>query len=360
MRSRSVQTMSAKDFMDSLNGAYQDIHDSASKKDKDEIEKKEKDNADTLSDNSGNSLEYLKGKFNEISASKISKSSRIEDDLRSTIRYLCLNFLLMLLIGKGDRSYLDENIMSNMGSDFLNQNGFSEGGIQFQRITDSETIEHYEGEFEGTTFSANGVIKTSDGREIDFGIDLTMSRSFEKYTRETGTYESFGMRLMDPLVINLDTCAAEVSDQKFYFDIDSDGIADEMTTLSSNSGFLALDLNEDGEINNGSELFGTKSGDGFRDLMAYDKDGNGWIDEADEVFEKLKVFCINDDGSTSQYSLKDKGVGAIYLGSRETEFSVTNEQNRVNAQIRKTGMFLYESGSVGTIQHVDLAVELGA
>ena len=41
----------------------------------------------------------------------------------------------------------------------------------------------------------------------------------------------------------------------------------------------ALDINEDGKINDGKELFGTASGNGFGDLAAYDQDNNGWIDE---------------------------------------------------------------------------------
>ena len=133
-----------------------------------------------------------------------------------------------------------------------------------------------------------------------------------------------------------------------------------ISKLGSGSGFLALDLNEDGEINDGSELFGTKSGDGFKDLSKYDKDGNGWIDEADDVFDKLKVMCLNEDGTQSLYTLKEKNVGAIYLGNKSTEFSVTNQENNLNALVRKTGVFLYESGAVGSVQHVDLAVELGA
>lgn len=42
---------------------------------------------------------------------------------------------------------------------------------------------------------------------------------------------------------------------------------------------LSLDQNGNGEIDNGTELFGTKSGDGFADLARYDLDYNGWIDE---------------------------------------------------------------------------------
>ena len=37
------------------------------------------------------------------------------------------------------------------------------------------------------------------------------------------------------------------------------------------------------------KLFGTSSGDGFKDLAEYDEDGNGWIDENDSIFNRLKV-----------------------------------------------------------------------
>ncbi len=80
-----------------------------------------------------------------------------------------------------------------------------------------------------------------------------MSRSFYE---ETSLLVDMGsVRLTDPLVINLDTEAASVSDQKFYFDLDADGHAEQISFLNSGSGFLALDKNGDGVINDGSELF---------------------------------------------------------------------------------------------------------
>ena len=44
--------------------------------------------------------------------------------------------------------------------------------------------------------------------------------------------------------------------------------------MLNGSGYLALDKNGDGTINDGSELFGTRNGDGFADLAQYDEDGN--------------------------------------------------------------------------------------
>ena len=209
-------------------------------------------------------------------------------------------------------------------------------------------------ETEETSFSTTGKVRCADGREIDFNIDLYMSRSFSQYIEEEFTISPVEA-LCDPLVINLEGGIAEVSDTKIRFDLDADGIVDEVSRLDPGSGYLALDKNGDGRINDGSELFGTKSGDGFSDLAAYDRDGNGWIDEADPIFEKLKIWITDENGIERLYSLKDKGVGAIYLGNADTSFDLKSADNVTNARIRKTGVFLYENGMAGTMQHLDLA-----
>ena len=209
-------------------------------------------------------------------------------------------------------------------------------------------------EVENTAFSTNGVARTADGREISFNVELEMSRSFMAVNE---SYVQSIEILRDPLVINLGSEVASLSDQKFYFDIDADGKMDEISYLEGNSGFLALDKNNDGEINDGSELFGTKSGDGFKDLAMYDEDGNGWIDEADSVFDNLKIWTKNSDGTDSLIAIGKAGVGAIYLGSATTQFSINSlDDNSTNGVIKKTGVFLKENGSVGTIQHIDLAI----
>lgn len=209
-------------------------------------------------------------------------------------------------------------------------------------------------EQERVLFSATGLVHTADGREIEFGVDLNMSRGFAGAFFESSDTQ---VVLTDPLVINLDSASASVSDMSFYFDLDADGKEEEVSSLGSGSGFLAYDKNHDGKINDGSELFGTKSGDGFKDLEAYDEDGNGWIDENDKIFNHLKVWVKNEDGTDRLLDLKEANVGAIHLGNADTQFHL-NEQgtNKTQAVIQKTGVFLKETGEVGTVQHVDLAV----
>lgn len=209
-------------------------------------------------------------------------------------------------------------------------------------------------EAEATSFQGSGVVKTADGREITFGISLEMSRSFYQ------KYESFVQEdyiVTDPLMINLDSNVGSVSDQKFMFDLDADGKEELISFAGLGSGFLTLDKNGDGVINDGNELFGTKSGNGFADLAEYDKDGNNWIDESDDVFKDLKVWTKDENGEDKLLSLKEAGIGAIYLGSTSTEFSLKDkETNQTDGIIRRTGVYLKESGEAGTVQHVDLAM----
>lgn len=218
-----------------------------------------------------------------------------------------------------------------------------------------ETTDTFTTEEEATTFGATGTVVTSDGRHIDFDMELSLSRSF---TQETGMswMESGGGFSTDPLVINYDTPATELSTQKFFFDLDSDGQEEMISRPGYGSGFLALDKNNDGKINDGSELFGTKSGDGFKDLSTYDSDGNGWIDENDEVFNKLRIWTQDEAGNDELIDLRSADIGAIFLGNASTDYSLNDSLNRTHGQIRKTGIFLHESsGLAGTLNHVDLA-----
>lgn len=95
-----------------------------------------------------------------------------------------------------------------------------------------------------------------------------------------------------------------------------DGKAESLYGLGTSSGYLAIDNNADGRINDGSELFGTRSGNGFADLAKLDSDGNHWLDEADTGFNSLRIWQRDAAGQDTLSSLRDKGIGALYLGSR--------------------------------------------
>ncbi|WP_312095528.1 hypothetical protein [Aminipila sp.] len=210
-------------------------------------------------------------------------------------------------------------------------------------------------ESESTSFSSVGIAKTSDGRELNFGINVEMSRSFMEYTKLQWSEQ---VVMTDPLVINLSSNPVGLSDQKFCFDIDSDGKEDSISYLNQGSGYLALDRNSDGKINDGNELFGAKTGNGFAELSAYDTDKNGWIDENDEIYSKLKVWLKVEDGTDRLMDLKTADIGAIFLGSCQTDFTLKSAASgQTNGQIRRTGFYLKESsGMAESVQQIDVSV----
>lgn len=205
-------------------------------------------------------------------------------------------------------------------------------------------------EKEMMSFSSTGSVKTEDGQTIDISVSLNMTREF--YTSQSLNIRQ-GDALKDPLVINFGGTAAQLTQRDFYFDIDADGEKDQISFVTPDSGFLALDKNGDQEINDGSELFGALTGDGFGELSVHDTDQNGWIDENDPIYDKLRIW-VREGGESKLAALGQVGVGAIYLGHIETPFTIKDEQNQMQGQVRSTGTFLHEDGKAGTIQQIDL------
>jgi hypothetical protein len=203
-------------------------------------------------------------------------------------------------------------------------------------------------ELERTSFRADGVVRTADGREIRFelGVELTRLEHWETHA---------SLRLgdavkKDPLVVNFGGSAAQLTDFAFRFDLDADGTTEEIASVGSGSGFLVLDRNGDGLATDGGELFGPATGEGFSELAAYDADGNGWIDEADPVFAQLRLWTPDENGRGPLVGLVEAGVGALHLGSASTPFDLGG------GELRSTGVFLHEDGRAGTVQQVDLYV----
>lgn len=211
----------------------------------------------------------------------------------------------------------------------------------------------YTRETEKLSFSSKGTVKTSDGKEINFNLNFAVSREF---VENKSLSIRAGDALLDPLVINFKNSSAALGDRNYSFDLDCDGKNDNIAFTGSGSGFLALDLNNNNNIDNGSELFGPQTGNGFSELSKYDGDSNGWIDESDEIYSKLRIWTLDDKGEKTLLALGQAGVGAIYLGNVQTQFGLKTGTNETLGQIQKTGIFLKETGEAGTIQHVDLAI----
>ena len=220
--------------------------------------------------------------------------------------------------------------------------------IRYDTITQqrqSMSYEYYQ--HEALDLSMKGFVQT-DTQKIQLDINLSFSSSYMKKAHMLKT------QFYDPLVINFDGEVPALDTKKFSFDIDSDGESDQISLLKKGNGFLALDKNENGKIDNGTELFGAHNGNGFYDLKRYDSDNNGWIDENDPILDGLRIW-IKDDNEDKLVALGELGIGALYLGFTQNSFHLRAEDNEILGKISSNGLYLNEDGTSGLLSQIDLA-----
>ena len=208
-------------------------------------------------------------------------------------------------------------------------------------------------ESESIQFNSGGTVTTSNGKTISFSLEFNMSRSY--YQQKNVSIRMGDAAKVDPLVVVMNGGAPALSRNRVDFDLDTDGSLDKIAFATGGSGFLALDRNEDGAINDGRELFGPQSGNGFSELRAFDLDHNGWIDEADDVFGRLSILTLSESGEKTLVKLADSGIGAIYLQEVSSPFDIKDTEDEYG-QIRSTSVYLRENGTAGTIHHIDLSL----
>lgn len=212
-------------------------------------------------------------------------------------------------------------------------------------------------EQEAGQFSAQGQFITDTGETITIAMSHYSERQF--YIENRVEMKVGEVEVTDPLVLNLGNqnhFGLNLTQDKVDFDVDSDGKTDNIHFATGTSGFLAIDNNKNGKIDDGSELFGALTGDGFSELAKFDKDGNQFIDEGDDVFSKLMFYQKDPQGNDIIIPISELGVGALYLGNTATPFDVKDRDNQLQASVRASSFFLFEDGRSGTLQQIDLAV----
>ena len=291
-----------------------------------------------------------KGGFNELLGQRIARSRNIADETGSTVR-----------IGEDFLAYSTSAVRTcpNTTNPVINpydaNGGFREvnpdnGLVTPERHKSNLNYEAIQGKTQEDvlyeTATANlvseGTVKTIDGRTIDFFYTMSLTKESRLM------HEIFNNQNQDsegcPLVISSGGKPPMLSDKEMNFDLDGDGVKENINLPGLGSGFLSLDLNGDGVINDGGELFGTSAVSGFEELKRYDQDNNMWIDENDEIFEKLTIWEMNDQGEMVLTTLKDAGVGAIYLNAESNPFDLWHT----------TSIALNENGTVSSVHAMDM------
>ncbi|WP_341675162.1 hypothetical protein [Niveibacterium sp. SC-1] len=205
---------------------------------------------------------------------------------------------------------------------------------------------------ESTQFSAKGRVTLADGRQIQFALDLSMTRTQREESSVVMTAGD-AVKRQDPLILNLTGGAARVDGSQIAFRLTGRQPGETLPVLQG-AAYLAFDRDGNGKIDDGSELFGPQTNDGFGELAKLDEDGNSLIDENDPAFSKLLLWQPTASGSSSLTRLADAGVGALSLQNTATPFSLRTAGNQELGQIRNSGVFLREDGSAGALQQIDV------
>ncbi len=219
-------------------------------------------------------------------------------------------------------------------------------GVHFQQ----ETTQHQK---ETVDFNSKGSVQTADGRSINFQLNYHFSQEF---WRSTKIDFKAGDALIDPLVIRLDEAPMQFSDKPIVFDLDIDGTKEAFKFPINNAGLLFLDQNGNHIADDGSELFGPKTGHGFDELKALDTDQNGWIDESDSNFNDLRIWIRSSDGSDQFLGLLESGIGALFVSSVNTQTNLYAQNASQVGQMKMSGLYLKENGQPGLIHELDFKV----
>lgn len=199
---------------------------------------------------------------------------------------------------------------------------------------------------------ANGVVARLR-RSLQTG---EIAESYVEYQQAIAS----NVQRVDPLILDLDGDGIEtvnIGDSNAFFDLDLNGFAESTSWAKGDDGFLVLDRNQDGIINNANELFGdrtllndgaTYASSGFQALAEHDTNQDGVIDTNDSVYSLLRIWQdINGDGVSASSELKsllDLGIVSIMLSYLNTGITDASD----NIQVR-VGEFTRGDGSTGAI-----------
>ena len=206
------------------------------------------------------------------------------------------------------------------------------------------------------TFAVLGLLGSAIGDEIAEGWKMIFDEIFGLYD-DAGAYTY----PVDPLIFDLngDGVKTVALADGVHFDFDKNGFAEKIGWVSPEDGLLVSDLDKNGRIDNGGELFGDLTAiadgvnavNGFEALKAFDMNEDGIIDSNDEIYAELKIWQDkNQNGVVDEgelLSLQEAGIAGI--GLNYDTMNETDGQGNVHTQ---KGYYIKEDGSTALVEDV--------
>ena len=182
-------------------------------------------------------------------------------------------------------------------------------------------------------------------------VFLTPAKTVGNEISEWGQPYEYQVRLYSPIVLDMVNIGTpntiHQTASKTRFDLDADGHLDRVGWIDGKQGgFLAIDLNGNGIVDDGSELFGeaslmpngTRAKNGYLALAQYDTNKDKHIDSKDKVFSKLFVwFDYNQDGISQKDEMKSLAETKV------SKISLKYDELPADRQLNNGNMIKYKA-----------------
>ncbi|XXQ67823.1 hypothetical protein ACKLNO_09395 [Neisseriaceae bacterium B1] len=176
------------------------------------------------------------------------------------------------------------------------------------------------------------------------------------WSKEAGKYRTNKFFVTDPLILDLNNNGIQALATNGFagalFDHDNDGIHTATGWVAAEDGLLVRDINGNGIIDNGGELFGdntaladgSKAAHGFVALAQLDSNSDGKVDALDSAFNELKVWIdANSDGISQASELRT--LMDLDIQSLDVAYKDVNQNLGNGNSIRQLGSYTKTDGS---------------
>lgn len=240
-----------------------------------------------------------------------------------------------ILIGLGGDDYLE----GGNGNDRL----FGEDGYDTYRIDSGDTLQDSDGKgdvwLSGQQLHGGEKEEDEDIWKDDLGNAYQMSgntlliqgsgggvtiKQFSNHTLGIHLVDNYFLdeNIRSPIALDLngDGLATTTLQGGAYFDHGNDGFAEQTAWLNREDGLLALDRDGNGSIDNGLELFdsrtllsnGQYADNGYEALAEFDDNGDGQIDAQDSAYTTIMIWQDrNGDGESGSEELLTMAVAQV-------------------------------------------------
>lgn len=191
--------------------------------------------------------------------------------------------------------------------------------------------------------------------------DKQITMSYQYNAESAYTYTSYRQvdlsQLKDPLIVQFGDIPLGNVKGTTEFDVNSDNTLNPLPVFNGDVGYLVYDKNHNGRADDGTELFGPQTGQGFSELAALDQDGNGFIDKNDSAYHDLYIWQPTTSKRSGRYmSLSDVGIAGINTQAHETPFTFLDRQGNIKAQMRYSSFAYDNNFQARGVHQVDVAI----